>query len=355
MTLSQRVREWIRQDPDVVTRGQLLAMAAADDPQLAELFARRLAFGTAGLRAALGPGPDRMNRLVVRQTTAGLMDWLPEAPRVVIGYDARHGSYDFAHDAARVIAAAGARPSSFLVRCQRQCSRMRCWRDADAGIMITASHNPPQDNGYKLYLADGIQLVAPADAEIAAAIERAAEADVEVADLDDPRIVVLDDTIVAAHVDAAVSALKGTARDVRVVYTAMHGVGGAHLCRAFEQAGFAPPFLVDQQFEPDPDFPTVDFPNPEEPGRSTSPGPGRLTSVPTWWWPTTPTPIVWRSPRQRPTATGANSPVMRSGFFSPTTCWPTRRGQIAWWPALSSLARCWRPSRRYMVSRRSPR
>ena len=267
MPLSQRIEEWLRQDPDPATREQLRDMVERGDPALDALFATRLSFGTAGLRAALGPGPNRMNRLVVRQTTAGLMAWLPVGPTIVIGYDARHGSHDFAHDAARVIAAAGGTaeilpgplPTPVLAYAVLA-------RNASAGIMVTASHNPPQDNGYKLYLSDGIQLVSPADSEIAAAIDDAATRPVPVAELDDPAIVYLDDAVVAGHVDAAVAVLKGSAREVSVVYTAMHGVGGEHICRAFDKAGFPPLHRVVEQFEPDPDFPTVLFPTPEEPG-----------------------------------------------------------------------------------------
>lgn len=265
--MSERVKQWIAQDPDPSTRGVLQEMLDRDDPALDELFSTRLAFGTAGLRAELGPGPNRMNRLVVRQTTAGLMDWLGADATVVIGYDARYGSEDFAKDAARVVAACGGRaellpgplPTPVLAHAVLA-------RNATAGIMVTASHNPPQDNGYKLYLSDGIQLVSPADSEIAAAIDQAATRPVRVADPADPAIHVLDDAIVDAHLEAATSVLKGTARDLTIVYTAMHGVGGEHLCRAFERAGFPAPHRVAEQFAPDPDFPTVAFPNPEEPG-----------------------------------------------------------------------------------------
>ncbi len=265
--MSERVTQWIAQDPDPRTRATLQEMLDRNDPALDELFSTRLAFGTAGLRAALGPGPNRMNRLVVRQTTAGLMEWLGANAVVVIGYDARYGSEDFARDAARVVAAYGGRaellpgalPTPVLAHAVLA-------RNATAGIMVTASHNPPQDNGYKLYLSDGIQLVSPADTEIAAAIDQAATRPVPVADLDDPAILVLDDAIVEAHIDAAVAALRGTARQLTTVYTAMHGVGGEHICRAFDRAGFPAPHRVVEQFAPDPDFPTVAFPNPEEPG-----------------------------------------------------------------------------------------
>lgn len=273
--LLSTVRSWIEVDPDPVTAASLTAAveradageeAAVDELRL--LFEGRIAFGTAGLRAALGPGPNRMNRLVVRQTTAGLMRWLGEQPLVVVGYDARHGSRDFAAEVADVVAALGGRaevlprplPTPVLAYAVLD-------RSADAGVMITASHNPPQDNGYKLYLADGIQLVSPDDAAIAAAIDQVAVDDPAVSAASVPeRIRTLGDEIAVRHLAAACSTLAGTAREVRTVYTAMHGVGGEHLLAAFDAAGFPPPAVVEEQFAPDPDFPTAAFPNPEEPG-----------------------------------------------------------------------------------------
>lgn len=265
------VHAWIAIDPDPATRAELEALLEAEATGvLEELFEGRLGFGTAGLRAAEGPGPNRMNRLVVRQTTAGLMDWLSQrgisTPTIVVGFDARHGSRSFAHDAAGVIAARGGRalvlprplPTPVLARGVLS-------QAADAGVMITASHNPAADNGYKLYLADGIQLVAPADAEIAAAIDSVAAAGGLVEVIDD-RVAVLGNEPVDEHLDAIQEVLLTRHRAVSTVYTAMHGVAGAHLLAAFERAGFPTPAVVAEQFEPDPDFPTVTFPNPEEPG-----------------------------------------------------------------------------------------
>jgi len=246
-------------------------MLEADDVKhLERLFTSRIAFGTAGLRAALGPGPTRMNRLIVRQTTAGLVHWLNakgvDRPLVVVGYDARYGSLDFANDTAGVIAAMGGRalvlprplPTPVLARAVLS-------QQADAGVMVTASHNPPADNGYKLYLADGIQLVDPADAEIAAAIDQVA-AGAGAIDVTSDGVVVLGEPAVQDHLDAIQAALFTKHRSVSTVYTAMHGVGGEHLMAAFAQAGFPAPVPVPEQFEPDPDFPTASFPNPEEPG-----------------------------------------------------------------------------------------
>ncbi len=267
------VDHWLAEDPNPALRAEIEAMKATRPDTLATLFDGRLGFGTAGLRAQLGPGPNRMNRLVVRQTTAGVMSWLRSAatsrakPVVVIGYDARHLSAAFAEEAARVVAGAGGQarlisgvvPTPVLARAVLDAR-------ADAGIMITASHNPPRDNGYKLYLGDGLQLVSPADAEIAAAIDVAATRPVVVAPVDSPNIVTVGPEVVAAHRNVALSALRTQDRDVAIVYSAMHGVGGAPFLAALDAAGFPAPTVVAEQFAPDPDFATVAFPNPEEPG-----------------------------------------------------------------------------------------
>jgi len=225
----------------------------------------------------MGPGPRRMNRLVVRQTTAGLLRHLGPGATVVVGFDARHNSEAFARDTAAVVTGAGGRaellpgpvPTPVLALAVLD-------RGADAGVMITASHNPAADNGYKLYLDDGIQLVGPADAEIAARIDEVAatmadpaltvEQAKAVVPLAPDDVVELDRTPLDRHLDAAVAACVGHHRDVRVLCTAMHGVGGAHLLDAFATAGFPPPLVVNEQFDPDPDFPTVAYPNPEEEG-----------------------------------------------------------------------------------------
>ncbi len=258
---------WIAIDPDPQSRDQVAALLEADSPELASMFTGRIAFGTAGLRAEMGPGPNGMNRLVVRQTTAGLMRWLKPGARIVIGYDARHNSKDFALDVARVIAGAGGEaellpqplPTPVLAFAVLE-------RSADAGIMITASHNPPADNGYKLYLGDGIQLVSPSDSEVADSIAANLDQPLVLADEDDERIIYLGDEMAQAHLDASVAVCRSDARDVVLVYTAMHGVGGEHMVKAMAQAGFPEPIVVPEQFHPDPDFPTVAFPNPEEAG-----------------------------------------------------------------------------------------
>lgn len=270
-------RRWLALDPDEGTAGELARALAVDPDRVAEEFDGRIGFGTAGLRAEMGFGPQRMNRLVVLQTTAGLLRWLGPGATVVVAHDARHNSERFALDTAAVVAGAGGRaelirgpvPTPVLARAVLD-------READAGVMITASHNPPQDNGYKLYLGDGIQLVSPADTEIAALIDAVAAEMVDPSRSDDEAaaiipvepdaVVALGPDVLDRHAEAAVAACVTGHRSVRVLYTAMHGVGGAHVVRCFEQAGFTAPAVVLSQFEPDPEFSTVGFPNPEEPG-----------------------------------------------------------------------------------------
>jgi len=251
----------------------LLANAARDPEAAADLadrFAGPLDFGTAGLRGALGAGPNRMNRVVVAQAAAGLAAYLLASPSsdrrsVVIGCDARHLSDVFATDTAELIQGAGLAayllptplPTPVLAFAVRH---LGC----AAGVMVTASHNPPQDNGYKVFLADGSQIAAPVDAHIAAAIAGVGDVSRLPRSTDYDR---LDDDVVAAYV-TAVAALPtaGGPRSVNVVYTPLHGVGAAVVRRVLNEADFAPANEAREQAEPDPDFPTVAFPNPEEPG-----------------------------------------------------------------------------------------
>ncbi|MFG3226741.1 phospho-sugar mutase [Kitasatospora sp. NPDC048194] len=279
--LLARARTWLAEDPDPQTREELTALLArAEAPEaeedgalawseLAERFADRLQFGTAGLRGELGAGPMRMNRAVVIRAAAGLVAYVKKenlGDLVVIGYDARHKSYDFARDTAAVVVAAGLRaallprplPTPVLAFAVRHLG-------AAAGVTVTASHNPPQDNGYKVYLGDGSQIVPPADAGIAAEIDA-------IGSLDDvPRAEdgweVLGEDVVEAYLTRAVSIVDAhSPRELDVVYTPMHGVGRDTLLAAFRRAGFPAPTVVAEQAEPDPEFPTVAFPNPEEPG-----------------------------------------------------------------------------------------
>nr|WP_202486164.1 phospho-sugar mutase [Streptomyces sp. SID4985] len=259
------------EDPDPETRAELAALLdAGDTDELAARFSGTLQFGTAGLRGELGAGPMRMNRAVVIRAAAGLAAYLRAKGQtdglVVIGYDARHKSADFARDTAAVITGAGLRaavlprplPTPVLAYAIRHLG-------AVAGVEVTASHNPPRDNGYKVYLGDGSQIVPPADAEIAAEID----AVVALADVPRPESgwEILGDEVLDAYLARTDAVLaKDSARTARTVYTAMHGVGKDVLLAAFARAGFPEPVLVAEQAEPDPDFPTVAFPNPEEPG-----------------------------------------------------------------------------------------
>lgn len=285
MNLIERAQQWADHDPDPVTAEELgsLVQAAREGDQDAELELARamngpLQFGTAGLRGEIGAGESRMNLAVVIRATAGLCAVLlkhaPRTPRVVIGCDARYGSVDFAHAAARVASAAGCEvlllplmnPTPLTAFSVREL-------DADAGIMVTASHNPPRDNGYKVYLGgtvvtdagQGVQIVPPFDAEIASAIASAPFAD-QIAQ-NDELIVNVDPR--EDYIARAASLASGSAEskaDLGITLTGMHGVGAALTKKVLEEAGFANVTLVAEQADPDPDFPTVSFPNPEEPG-----------------------------------------------------------------------------------------
>jgi phosphomannomutase len=262
---------WIADDPDPATRDELTAVVAglpATAGDLAARFATSLRFGTAGLRGPVRAGPAGMNRAVVRAAARGLVDHLDAEGTtgpVVIGYDARRGSADFAAETARVCTGAGRRalllprrlPTPVLAYAVRRLG-------AAAGVMVTASHNPPEDNGYKVYLGDGAQLGAPHDAEIEVAIRAVGPlAKVPLGAEGE----VLPEDVVRAYVhDVASLVDPDSSRDLGVAYTALHGVGGDLLAQVFERAGFTAPTSVGQQQDPDPDFPTVAFPNPEEPG-----------------------------------------------------------------------------------------
>ncbi|MGY4905082.1 phospho-sugar mutase [Streptomyces sp. 900116325] len=269
--LITQARTWLAEDPDPETRDELAKLIDAEDlDALAARFAGTLQFGTAGLRGELGAGPMRMNRSVVIRAAAGLAAHLKAQGRtgglVVIGYDARYKSADFARDTAAVMTGAGLRaavlprplPTPVLAYAIRHLG-------AVAGVEVTASHNPPRDNGYKVYLGDGSQIVPPADGEIADAIAAVGP----LADVDRPETgwEILGDEVLEAYLARTDAVLAtGSPRTARTVYTAMHGVGTSVLTAAFARAGFPAPVLVTEQVEPDPAFPTVAFPNPEEPG-----------------------------------------------------------------------------------------
>ncbi len=274
--LIERARAWAAEDPDPTTRAELESLIEQrNSAELADRFDGTLEFGTAGLRGELGAGSNRMNRVVVTRAAAGLAAYLNEQRRrdersagrdasVVIGYDARHNSDVFARDTAEVMTGAGLRalvlprplPTPQLAFAIRELGCV-------AGVMVTASHNPPQDNGYKVYLGDGSQIVPPADAEIAARIDAVGPlADVPRSD----GWTILGDRVVDAYLDTVAGLAGDGPRDLRLVYTPLHGVGGTSVTQVLETAGFDPPYVVAEQEQPDADFPTVAFPNPEEPG-----------------------------------------------------------------------------------------
>ncbi|RFS86317.1 phospho-sugar mutase [Actinomadura spongiicola] len=263
--LRRSAEEWLAQDPDPGTRAELRAILdGGDEAALVARFGARLEFGTAGLRGELGAGPNRMNRVTVMRAAAGLGRCLPPGGRVIVGFDARHGSRRFADDTAAVLSGAGLRPEVFAdpVPTPVLAHFTRAFDDVVAGVMVTASHNPPRDNGYKVYWADGAQIIPPTDADISAAID--AVGPVDALPLGDSWPV---HDGADLYLDAVASLNLGPSDpDLSVVYTPLHGVGGEVLLSAFERAGFAAPAVVAEQAEPDPDFPTVAFPNPEEPG-----------------------------------------------------------------------------------------
>ena len=265
----EAAQAWIAQDPDDETRAELTALLD-DEAALAERFGTRLAFGTAGLRGELGAGPNRMNRVLVAQAAAGFAAWLLArggSPSVVIGYDGRKNSAVFASDTAEIMQGAGvaatllnrALPTPVLAFAVRHLG-------TSAGVMVTASHNPAADNGYKVYLGGldgGSQIVAPADAEIETAILAVAPVN-EL--LRSKHYQTAGDDLVKAYVTKTAALRTGTEAAPRFVYTPMHGVGWETAKAVFAAAGLGAPDVVAEQLHPDPTFPTVSFPNPEEEG-----------------------------------------------------------------------------------------
>lgn len=274
MDVRERARRWMADDPDPGTREELQRLLDLDDlPGLQDRFAGRLQFGTAGLRGPIGAGPNRMNRALVRLVTAGLADRLLEAPGtghrgIVVGHDARHGSAEFAEDAARVLAGAGLGVwrLSGVVPTPLVAFAVRAL-DAAGGVMITASHNPPSDNGYKVFGPGGRQIVPPFDEEVSAAIDAVgAVLDIPLAAEGDQLLWRVDPAIIEEYVAAVLELVPDGPRALRIVYTPLHGVAGGMTRRLLTDAGFDDVHVVAEQAEPDPDFPTTPFPNPEEPG-----------------------------------------------------------------------------------------
>ena len=286
--LIAKAKQWEAEDIDDNDRAQIAGLVdeathpgepmAAAISELEDRFAGTLQFGTAGLRGAMAAGTNRMNRAVVAKAAAGLGAYLVkqlpgEKPRVVVGYDGRYNSKQFAEDTAAIMTAQGIDvfmmpkllPTPLVAYAVRNLP-------ADAGVMVTASHNPAADNGYKVYLGgrvvtdsgQGSQIVAPMDKDIAAEIAKVGPAN------EIPRAAsgwkVLDDSIVTDYLNTVLGQNDGAARDLRIVTTSLHGVGGETLARMFREAGFTEVFPVKEQLQPNPDFPTVSFPNPEEKG-----------------------------------------------------------------------------------------
>jgi phosphomannomutase len=272
--LIEKVERWIADDPDETTAThaqQVLDDAKSGDQQavaqLTAWFGDLLQFGTAGLRGPIAPGPSCMNRAVVMRAAQGLINYLLKngGKKIVVGYDARHRSIDFALDTVELAAASGLEaillprtlPTPVLAFAVR-------YLKADAGVMVTASHNPPQDNGYKVYLGDGSQIVPPQDADIAAEIA----AINSVKDL--PRAEnweLADEAVVQSYIQSAAATFEmADLPKVNAVYTPLHGVGYETLVATVKTAGLTELSVVVEQSEPDPDFPTVAFPNPEEAG-----------------------------------------------------------------------------------------
>ncbi|WHP47550.1 phospho-sugar mutase [Mannheimia bovis] len=278
MTIFQVAQNWLAQDPDAETRAeleQLIQAAQTDEKAKEELESRfdgRLQFGTAGLRGRLQAGSQGMNRVLVAQAAGGLAEFVKgydKSPSIVIGYDGRKNSDVFARDTAEIMAAAGIKtyllprklPTPVLAFAIQ-------YFDTTAGVMVTASHNPPEDNGYKVYLGKangGGQIVSPADKEIAALIDKVASGSIS----DLPRsqdFTVLDDEVVNKYIEKTASLAKQPKAEINYVYTAMHGVGYEVLSKTLAKAGLPQPHLVEAQIQPDGSFPTVNFPNPEEKG-----------------------------------------------------------------------------------------
>lgn len=272
--LIEEVKAWIADDPDPVTAAHLQALLdAGDEAALKPLFSGFLQFGTAGLRGPIGAGPSCMNRAVVGRAAAGIASYMAQRgmKSVVIGRDARYGSEDYTQESAEILSGAGMdvyilpRPLPTPVLAFAT-AHLKC----DVGIMVTASHNPPQDNGYKVYIgptADGInyatsQIINPTDGYIASEIDAVTSLKAL------PRgnkWTVLGEDVITEYIQRTIK-LAPRPGDIKIVYTAMHGVGTETVQRVFNHAGFATLILVDEQCTPDPDFPTVAFPNPEEPG-----------------------------------------------------------------------------------------
>jgi len=275
MNILEIAQAWMDQDPDPVTRAATAEMiAAGDDAQLQAHFGQRLAFGTAGLRGAIGPGPNCMNRALVLRVTEAVGHYVPtqvnaaQERGVVVAFDGRHGSRQFARDAAFLLRNQGYRVWLFDEVCATPILAYALKSlNAAMAIMVTASHNPPQDNGYKLYWEDGAQIRPPHDTGVSAVLDGINETPTVDTHAAPDGIESIPETVIDAYF-AEIDALRVYRRpsSLTVVYTAMHGVGRLAVERALNAAGYRSVHSVVEQGDPDPDFPTVSFPNPEEPG-----------------------------------------------------------------------------------------
>lgn len=270
--LRTEVLEWIKNDPDKNTANQLNKwLAEGNTKELKRCFSGFLQFGTAGLRGPIGPGPSCMNRAVVSRTASGIVAFMKKnnLTSVVIGKDARHGSDEFAQDSAEIFTGAGiktyvlprALPTPVLAFAVNKLK-------VDVGIMVTASHNPAADNGYKVYLGNTLDGVKYRGSQIIAPVDLAISHEIAKADLSPIRsqaFEIVNESVIDDYV-SSVSNLVTSENSLRIVYTALHGVGKEVFLKVFEKVKFESPVLVAEQVEPDPDFPTTPFPNPEEVG-----------------------------------------------------------------------------------------
>lgn len=270
--LRTEVLEWIKNDPDKNTANQLNKwLAEGNTKELKRCFSGFLQFGTAGLRGPIGPGPSCMNRAVVSRTASGIVAFMKKnnLTSAVIGKDARHGSDEFAQDSAEIFTGAGiktyvlprALPTPVLAFAVNKLK-------VDVGIMVTASHNPAADNGYKVYLGNTLDGVKYRGSQIIAPVDLAISHEIAKADLSPIRsqaFEIVNESVIDDYV-SSVSNLITSENSLRIVYTALHGVGKEVFLKVFEKVKFESPVLVAEQVEPDPDFPTTPFPNPEEVG-----------------------------------------------------------------------------------------
>jgi phosphomannomutase len=272
-SLIQQARSWIDQDPDAETVAELEKLISeSDEAGLLDRFGQQIGFGTAGLRGLLGAGPNRMNRVLVAQAAAGIAKYLKENfddPSVVIGYDARKNSDIFAKDSAQIFAGYGVRAHLFpeLAATPLVAYAVRNL-GASAGVMVTASHNPPGDNGYKVYDFSGSQIVSPMDLEIAKHIDEFAKSGSVASLARSDSFEEVASSVRSGYLQSVSGLLNkhSTRKDIKIVYSAMHGVGASFIQEIFRLSGLAEPAQVLSQQEPDGSFPTVVFPNPEEPG-----------------------------------------------------------------------------------------